>query len=126
MINKTNNNKLIAPKPKKLNPFLKKNSTRSSFENNLFYRNSDKIKNDKNYFPNNINFNIEDLKELERDFDEIEARSEIFSILQSDNSCSTTFFHRNSDISNFSFDFNEKRSYIPLSTSTINSNNINS
>ena len=123
------NNKLLAPKPKKLNPFISNNYNRSSFENNLFYRNSAKIKNEnvfKDNYPIKAEFNLENLNDFERDFEEFEARSEIFSILQSDNTCSTSFFQRDSRVSNFTFDLNEERSYISLRASTMDSNNIKS
>ena len=91
--------KLIAPKPVRMNPFTSNKIQNNTLkEKRLCYSNSDKLRSKFIYYKNcTLNDNSFDLNELEKDFNEIEARSEIFSILYREES---TFFNRNSIIIN--------------------------
>jgi len=99
------NKKLIAPKPVRMNPFASKNLTKiSHIDKRLFYRKSDRVKSE--IIINNhckLNDDSLEISELEKDFSEIDARSEIYTILLSDVS-SSSFAQRDTIVSNSSFE----------------------
>lgn len=100
---------LKAPRPIKANPFLCRRTSEQSFKNKrLIYKNSERVKSEN--FLNNLS-PLDDLiydpDSLEKDFIEIDAKSEILSILNNDASFSTYFNYRDSEVSVSTFDFNE-------------------
>ena len=109
-----NREKLHAPRPVKVNPFLRTGASKvSHFDRRLQYsqyRNSDRVKSENlNVFSKicPFNDNLLDSDEIEKEFSEIDAKSEIFSILHNDSSFSSSFLHRDSAASNITFDFCE-------------------
>ena len=120
-----NRNKLIAPKPVRMNLFSQKNISKISYnEKRNIYRRSDRIKSENLYNKHcSLKDHSFDLCELEKEFFEIEARSEIFSILNCHASFSS-FAQRDTVISNTSFDeANEEIPYIFIRPSKSNSKN---
>ena len=99
--------KLSAPRPVKKNPFLIRGAAKLSYtDKRRIYRNSERVKSE-NIFSNPGPFNDNLFDEVEKDFSEIDAKSEIFSILHSDVSFTSSFMQRDSVISNSTLDFNE-------------------
>jgi hypothetical protein len=110
-----NSKKLIAPRPVKMNSFLRRGASKQSIQTKKFlYRNSDRVKSE-NIFSNPFQYNDRffDDEELERDFSEMDAKSEILSILNSDCSLTSSFTMRDS-IS--IFDFQDAIEDIPFAT----------
>jgi len=101
---------LKAPRPVKANPFIiRKTSGQSIKYKRLLYRDSERVKSE-NFLHNHNPFDavLNDLDNLEKDFIEIDAKSEILSILNNEASFSSCFNYRDSEISVSTFDFNEQ------------------
>ena len=121
-----NEKKLNAPKPVRMNPFTHKNRKKiSQNEKSIFYRNSDRFINEIIIFKHcTLTDDSYDISELEKDFDEIEARYEIFSILNCDISLSL-FAHKELTISNSSSQYNESIVDIPYIKNISSKSNAN-
>jgi hypothetical protein len=110
---------LKAPKPVKANPFIYKwNSGQLTKYNRMLYRESERVKSE-NFLCNPSTYNgvLNDLDDLEKDFIEIDAKSEILSILNNEASFSSSYNYRDSEISVSTFDFNEQYNENPFKLS---------
>lgn len=120
--------KLVAPKPVKMNPFLKRGVSKQSIkEKRAIYRNSDRVKSE-NIFSNPSRSDIFFDEDVERDFDEMEAKSEILSILQNDNSLASSLATRVSAMSVSTFDAFDPHEENPFSKNeegNIHKNDVN-
>ena len=103
------NKELKAPKPIQVHPFIHRRGSKQSIQNNRqVYRKTERVKSDHVINnPSQFDLNLCELEEVEMDFIEIDAMSEILSILKNEASFISSFNLRDSEVSVFSDDFND-------------------